>query len=155
MIDGVVDFTRHDDEMAKEYNAFFKAGGDDAYGFDRSPEITKVGHFLKVDVLDSIIQEDVSDKTVVDVGCGPWGFACIIPKLQGCKIGIGMDISLSALRESRSKLGNYYYVASNQRVPMANNSVDIVFTGEVLEHVADPLSFLDDIWIVVLKTRRY
>ena len=143
MIDGVVDFTLHDDEMVKEYNAFFNAGGDDAYEFDKSPEITKVGHFLKVDVLNSLIQEDVSDKTVVDVGCGPWGFACIIPKLQGCECGIGLDISLSALRESHRKLGNYYYVASNQRVPMANNSVDIVFAGEVLEHVADPISFWD------------
>jgi SAM-dependent methyltransferase/glutaredoxin-related protein len=130
VIDGVVDFTRHDDEMVKEYNAFLNAGGDDAYEFDKNPEITKVGHFLKVDILDSLIQEDVSDKTVVDVGCGPWGFACIFPKLQGCKIGIGLDISLSALRESRRKLDNYYYVTSNQRVPMANNSVDIAFAGE-------------------------
>ena len=145
VIDGVVDFTRHDDEMVKEYNAFLKAGRDDAYEFDRNPEITKVGHFLKVDVLDSLIQEDISDKTVMDVGCGPWGFACIFPKLQGCKIGIGMDISLSALGESRRKLGNHYYVASNQRVPLANNSADIVFAGEVLEHVADPISFVDDI----------
>jgi 2-polyprenyl-3-methyl-5-hydroxy-6-metoxy-1,4-benzoquinol methylase len=28
---------------------------------------------------------------------------------------------------------------------MANNSVDIVFAGEVLEHVADPISFVEDV----------
>jgi 2-polyprenyl-3-methyl-5-hydroxy-6-metoxy-1,4-benzoquinol methylase/glutaredoxin-related protein len=145
VIDGVVDFTQPDDVMVKEYNAFFTAGGDDVYEFEKNPEITKIGHFLKLDVLDSLIHEDISDKTVVDVGCGSWGFACIFPKLQGCKTGIGLDISLTALRESRKKLSNYYYVASNQRVPLANNSTDIVFAGEVVEHVVDPVRLIDEV----------
>jgi ubiquinone/menaquinone biosynthesis C-methylase UbiE/uncharacterized protein YbaR (Trm112 family) len=149
VIDGVVDFSRHDDERVKKYNAFynafFKAGGDDVSEFDKIPEITEVGQFLKIDILDSLIQEDITDKTVVDVGCGPWGFACIFPKLQGCKIGIGIDIALTALRESNIKLSNYNYIASNQRIPLSNNSVDIVFAGEVLEHVANPISFIDDV----------
>ena len=145
VIDGVVDFTQPDDVMVKEYNAFFTAGGDDVYEFEKNPEITKIGHFLKLDVLDSLIHEDISDKTVVDVGCGSWGFACIFPKLQGCKTGIGLDISLTALRESRKKLSNYYYVASNQRVPLANNSTDIVFAGEVVEHVVDPVRLIEEV----------
>jgi len=37
--------------MAKEYNAFFNTGGDDTYEFGKNHEITKVGHFLKVDIL--------------------------------------------------------------------------------------------------------
>jgi SAM-dependent methyltransferase len=30
-------------------------------------------------------------------------------------------------------------------VPLANNSTDIVFAGEVLEHVADPARLIDDV----------
>ncbi|NKI40822.1 class I SAM-dependent methyltransferase [Streptomyces physcomitrii] len=84
--------------------------------------------------------------TVLDVGCGDGTAArAAAPLLAGHRI-IGVDWSQDALRRARRRLP--YVVRADiggGGLPFASGSVDAVLFSEVIEHLVDPDSALDEL----------
>ena len=64
------------------------------YDLKKLPAITQASHYRRMALLDALPLGDLSDKVVVDYGVGPWGFACVFPKLHACREAIGIDLSI-------------------------------------------------------------
>tara|TARA_R110002020_G_scaffold224599_1_gene434156 strand:- start:30568 stop:31962 length:1395 start_codon:yes stop_codon:yes gene_type:complete len=129
-----------------------KESGGNIYGsLADAASITQSGHEARMRLLNEIELGDLSDKTVVDFGTGPWSFAAIFDKLRAGGLCIGFDVSATALQYAwngtsevcRSR--TVYATSDGEVIPLADNSVDIFFGGEVIEHVRNPLQFMQEI----------
>jgi len=75
-------------------------------------------------------------KTVVEVGCGPYGFVSVIKT----KIKVGLDPLMDYFkREYRPSTKEASYMKSmGESLPLSDMCADIVFCRNVLNHVSDP-----------------
>lgn len=124
------------------------------YDLKKLPAITQASHYRRMAILEALPIGDVTDKVIVDYGVGPWGFACVFPKLHPCRQAIGIDLSPEAVRISdqlsRSQVFPYgdrfrYLTSTGSTIDLADGSVDIVFAGESIEHVFNVDAFLDEV----------
>lgn len=148
---------QYDEQVASYDTAFAKSSvyGVGIYGdMETMPAIIQAAHERRMELLDSLPIGDVSNKICVDYGVGSWGFAGIFPKLHPCRLAIGIEISLEAIRLSEKVSAGggfaygdrYFYLTSRgDDIRLANNSVDVVFTGECIEYVENTAAFLDEI----------
>ena len=124
------------------------------YGtLDDIPVVAQKGHYRRMELLEQLDVGDVSGKVCVDFGTGSWGFAGIYPKLHDCGFAYGLDISPKALEQS-AKLSqdhpfpygdNFEYLQSDgMDLPLPDGSVDVMFSGESIEHVRLPGRFLSE-----------
>jgi SAM-dependent methyltransferase len=84
-------------------------------------------------------------RTVLEAGCGE-GFSAqaILSDKQQLK-SFGGDLSYPALIEARTRFAPMRYsVVDAMQMPFADNSVDLVFSLEVLEHLPDPGAALQE-----------
>lgn len=122
-------------------------------GFENLPVLTHTGHLRRIELLEMLEIGDVKDLTCLDFGMGSWGFGSTYPKLHHCKSAIGMDISRSAL-EQTVRLANdnkhpyakdfSVHQSDGMNIPIADESVDLVFSGESIEHTRFPWCFLSE-----------
>jgi ubiquinone/menaquinone biosynthesis C-methylase UbiE len=90
----------------------------------------------------------IDDQCVIDFGCG-WGGETLWLKDQGASRVIGVDTSLESLRHAKDFCGEkceFFQDLSS----VDDNSVDIVFSSNVFEHVMDIPHMLDEL-LRVLK----
>jgi ubiquinone/menaquinone biosynthesis C-methylase UbiE len=122
------------------------------------PLIAQKGHERRTAILASLDIGDLGGKTCLDFGMGGWGFAGIFPKLHDCSHAIGMDISRTALEQSRRLVAEAKppYAADFQthqsdgmHLPLPDNSVDLIFSGESIEHIKFPPTFLSECYRVL------
>jgi SAM-dependent methyltransferase len=122
--------------------------------YDPLTVMLNAAHNERIQLLDKLPIGDIKNKTVVDFGTGSWGFACVYTRLHQCKLAIGIDISPEAvaMSETLSSTGNFaygnrfkYLVSDGLTLPLTDQSVDIFFTGECIEHVENTDVFLDEI----------
>ena len=81
---------------------------------------------------------DPAGLRAVDIGCGG-GFLAEEFAGLGCRV-VGLDPSEVSVRTARghaSELSIAYAVAAGERLPLADESVDIAYCCDVLEHVSD------------------
>jgi SAM-dependent methyltransferase len=118
------------------------------------PLLVSAGHERKLEILDALDVGDLTGSIVVDFGVGSWGFAGIFPRVHDCALAIGIDISEAAIRESArvSAAGTFpyadrwaYLTSTGDRIELHDESVDLVFAGEVIEHVDHTDVFLDEL----------
>lgn len=112
--------------------------------------IQRSGHFRRMQLLDSLSIPTLDSAVAVDFGMGSWGFASVFPKLRSAKECIGIDISevaldLSARADAQIREKTRYLRSELSEIPLADGSVDVFWGGEVLEHVAEPRQFLQEI----------
>lgn len=155
------------DEMTEYWNRGFlaaEAKPGSFYDLKKLPAITQASHFRRMALLEALPLGDLSDKVCVDYGVGPWGFACIFPKLQHCAQAIGIDISPEAVRisESVSRSGQFpygdrvrYFTSSGSALDLPDESVDVFFSGESIEHVFNVDAFLDEVHRVLKPGGRF
>lgn len=143
--DGIFDFNKKNDKLVEEYQDFTSKG--DSYGFGSAPKIVIEGHKRKLQILTNLFKKyNLKNKKVLDVGAGE-----SIPKfIEGCKIGIIQDISKNVLKRSRksikkTKSNKFIFITSNQNLPCFSDSIDVVFAGEIIEHVKDPHKFINEL----------
>jgi 2-polyprenyl-6-hydroxyphenyl methylase/3-demethylubiquinone-9 3-methyltransferase len=91
-------------------------------------------------VFTEILQKPLRGATVLDIGCGGGLFAEEVAKL-GCEV-IGVDPSTRSIeiaREHAEQMGLSltYHVAFGERLPFDDNTFDMVYCCDVLEHVHD------------------
>jgi ubiquinone/menaquinone biosynthesis C-methylase UbiE len=80
---------------------------------------------------------------VLDLGCGLGAFTALL--LEHDYAAVGCDVSEAALRQARARYPAAEFVQSDATLPFADASFDVVWAGEVLEHVQDGLELLAEV----------
>jgi ubiquinone/menaquinone biosynthesis C-methylase UbiE len=82
---------------------------------------------------------------VLDVGCGEGRFAAALA--QAGALVVGLDVAEEPLRRARERHPalELRRVGEGERWPFADSSFDLVWAGEVIEHVADTAAWLSEL----------
>src|SRR5579862_2895782 len=82
---------------------------------------------------------------VLDVGCGDGSTAATIRELTGARV-FGVDVSASSVAAAIGKgVDATVCEVGTEPLPHADGSLDLVYMSEVIEHLVDPDTALDDI----------
>lgn len=133
--------------IEKEKDLYIPVRKDDAIGF-----VTEVlnRHRLKAVSLRS--------KIIMDLGCGPYGIIKGLDFLREKKkvsfkklIGIDplMNFYLKKIKILKNKKNIKLYNSKGEKIPLKDNSVDIVFSTNALDHCDDPSKVLSEIYRVL------
>lgn len=149
---GIFDFNRKNDELVEEYQAFQEKS--DPYELKKSSRIIIEGHRRKMQILTTLFKKyKLENKTILDVGSGE-----NIPEfLKQGKMIVVQDISKNVLKRSKKRIqksitaSTFIFTASNQEFPCISDSIDIIFAGEVIEHVKYPEKFINELYRVMKK----
>jgi 2-polyprenyl-3-methyl-5-hydroxy-6-metoxy-1,4-benzoquinol methylase len=85
----------------------------------------------------------VAGKRVLDIACGE-GYGAAALKRAGAAQVIGVDISESVCAHARQRYGIDARPGSAEKIPLSDNSVDVIVSFETIEHVPSPGVFLDE-----------
>ncbi|MCJ7660959.1 MAG: class I SAM-dependent methyltransferase, partial [Anaerolineales bacterium] len=88
-------------------------------------------------------------KKALDIGFGDGFFSRQIQEASGARV-CGLDISFEATEKARNKGVDARQCDLNEGICFEEESFDLVFCGEVIEHVFDPDLLLDEIWRVLV-----
>jgi ubiquinone/menaquinone biosynthesis C-methylase UbiE len=108
-------------------------------------EQSEPDHFYQVLAADSVRQISsfvaLNGRVILDVGGGPGYFADAFRAAGACYVGVDPDVGeLSARGEPAEGMVR----ASGTELPVRTESVDVCYSSNVLEHVADPVRMLDE-----------
>jgi len=85
----------------------------------------------------------VKEKNVLDIGCGD-GLLLIALREKGVK-GVGVDVSDVAIKKCREKgLEAVLMDVNDSHIPFPDKFFDLVILSDVLEHLYDPSSLLQE-----------
>lgn len=95
--------------------------------------------------------ENKKSKTGLDIGCGSGVITRFISRYF--KNFIGVDISRNAIDHCNKMKGeNEEYICSNaERIPIEDESIDLVICSELIEHIKEYDRMLDEIYRVLKK----
>jgi ubiquinone/menaquinone biosynthesis C-methylase UbiE len=82
---------------------------------------------------------------VLDVGCGEGRFAAELARAAATVVGV--DVANEPLRRARARHPSLdlRLIAEGRRWPLQDSSFDVVWAGEVIEHVADTAGWLSEV----------
>jgi len=86
-----------------------------------------------------IPEDDIKDKVSLDLGCG-YGWFSLLLESRGAKKIFGIEISEEDLKTAKKYIKSKkieFKVGSAISIPLENNSVDSVFSWEVIEHIPE------------------
>ena len=84
-------------------------------------------------------------ETVLDVGCGAGEFSAVLREAGAQPIAV--DVAREALRRARERVPGLdaRLWHAGEALPVDDNTVDVVWAGEVIEHVADVAPWLSEL----------
>ena len=85
----------------------------------------------------------VVGKQALDVASGE-GYGTFALGKAGASAVVGVDQSAEACAHARQKYGVDARPGDAQKIPLPNDSVEVVVSFETIEHVNDPVAFLDE-----------
>lgn len=111
---------------------------------DEDRRRTKARKIISV-LLHFLGRDDLSGLSVADVGCSA-GFIADELAVRGART-LGVDIDVPGLGRARERFGERvsFLCASGDRMPLADNSLDVVVFNHIYEHVVDPDAVIADI----------
>jgi SAM-dependent methyltransferase len=117
---------------------FYKTQQDIYPGINTSPRLAKVARLAR--------KYASGARSLLDIGCGDGTFAAELRHLLGAQEAVGVEVS-SAAAEAANKRGVAAQVVDIDKgcLPFGDASFDLVYCGEVIEHVYDPDHLLDEV----------
>jgi SAM-dependent methyltransferase len=96
----------------------------------------------------------VGDRAL-DLGCGAGSFTAVLADAGATAVGV--DVAEAALRRARERnpLLDFRLAPIDEPLPLADNSFDVVWASEVIEHVADTARWLSEVRRVLVPTGRF
>lgn len=95
-----------------------------------------------------IIAEMVGrNKKILDVGCFDGSISSLL--MQNCNVVFGMELSKQAISSAKEKGANVVLADVDETFPFSDHYFDVVFAGEIIEHVLDIDYWLQEIARVV------
>jgi 2-polyprenyl-3-methyl-5-hydroxy-6-metoxy-1,4-benzoquinol methylase len=93
---------------------------------------------------DFLLRHVTAGDRVLDLGCGDGAFAAAL--VDAGAVVTGVDVAAEALRRARARApqAQFEQVAEGAALPLAEDAFDVVWAGEVLEHVADVVGLLGE-----------
>jgi len=84
-------------------------------------------------------------ETVLDIGCGAGEFSAVLAEAGATPIAV--DVAGEALRRARERVPGIdaRLWATGEPLPLQDTSVDVVWAGEVIEHVVDVAPWLSEL----------
>lgn len=116
--------------------------------FDALMNEYDISRRLEVLVGDFLGDTDLHGKLVLDAGCGT-GRGTARLQQRGAQV-VSLDLGMRLLQYTREHYGSITTQASVLQFPFADNTFDVVFSTEVIEHTPDPLLAVTDM-VRVLK----
>lgn len=101
-------------------------------------------HFNDYERNKSIAHLFSQNESVLDVGCGDGAVAEFLKKHYQSKV-IGLDFSVTALKKAHSRGISVILADVEKSLPINSNSIDLVFFGDVVEHIYSPDTALQEI----------
>jgi SAM-dependent methyltransferase len=115
--------------------------------FNKSEELFKTENRLNK-VLKIIAKHP--DEILLDIGCGSGGITAFLKKAMKPRDVYGVEISSEAVESARAEGIKAFEVdISISKLPFTDSFFDVVFCGEVIEHLFDPDFFLDEVYRVL------
>ena len=110
----------------------------------------------KEEVVLVVGDQDLQNKTILDIGCGSGGIDKLLVNHFQAKHVTGIDIDPSLIDRCKKRLSetekskiDYIFVQPG-KLPFEDNSFDVVFTKDSLIHIQDKVSICEEV-IRVLK----
>jgi len=83
----------------------------------------------------------------LDIGCGSGEITSFLA--NNFSMTIGLEPNLKAIKGNKSIKGNvkpFFIQADGMKIPLADNSVDLIICAQVYEHISSPNELLNEIW---------
>jgi ubiquinone/menaquinone biosynthesis C-methylase UbiE len=93
---------------------------------------------LEVMRVEQLLREAGQPRSVLDFGCGRGGWVALLESaFPGAEI-VGVDISATAIEGAKASFPRHsFHTLGGDKVPLPDESVELVFSYHVLEHVLD------------------
>jgi SAM-dependent methyltransferase len=98
-----------------------------------------------------------STTRILDIGCGDGGLLLEVIKRAGASLYVGVELSIGRLRLAQERLGNpvgLLQIDGRAHLPFGDQSFDLIFITEVIEHLKDPGSLLNEVHRILKSSGR-
>jgi 2-polyprenyl-3-methyl-5-hydroxy-6-metoxy-1,4-benzoquinol methylase len=101
-------------------------------------------------MLREVLRGAGSPASIVDIGCGDGTATALAARVNPGHRILGLDWSADALRSARTHgLALIRAEAEPGGLPIASGQADVVIMSELIEHLVDPDSVLEEVWRVL------
>ncbi len=134
-------------EIADLYSADYFEGGDFRCGHENSAfEDGPLAHLVNMGVLNAIQGLKPAGK-LLEIGCASGAFLNAARTL-GYDV-LGVELSVDACREAKEKFGLHVIQGDLMEAKLRDASMDIVYMGDVLEHLPDPVGITREVYRIL------
>lgn len=92
---------------------------------------------------DYLLANVAPGERVLDLGCGEGAFTAALA--QAGAGAVGVEVAAEPLRRARARHPEFEFHLLEGRLPFGRGEFDVVWAGELIEHLRDPAGVLEDV----------
>jgi methionine biosynthesis protein MetW len=105
-------------------------------------------------VLDMV--KDTPIERLLDIGCGDGSISVLLKEVAQAKEVYGIELSPNGAKKASQKGVNVIVFdleeLNKKRLPYPDSYFDLIFCGDIIEHIFEPSFLLKEIWRVLKKS---